>query len=262
MRYALKVYYDGRGFYGSQIQPDKRTVEGELLRALRKFGIEPGNFQGAARTDRGVSALGNVYALDSPREPIPKAVNSFLPRDVRVLGGARVGEDFHPRREAMEKTYKYFLLDRGYSLEGMRRAARVYEGVHSFHNYCRKEDRDPVRRVASIEVERQGDVLVLIFTGESFLWEMVRRMVTAIRRAGEGKASIEELERSLSRSVKRKYPPSPPEGLVLWRIRYGFDFAEEEYSKKRLGKDLLRRIESRRILTALDEAIYRELETR
>lgn len=262
MRYGLKVYYDGRDFYGSQIQPDKRTVEGELLRALRKFGVEPENFRGAARTDRGVSALGNVYAFDSTREPIPKAVNSFLPRDVRVLGVARVGEDFHPRREAMEKTYKYYLLDRGYSLEEMRRAARVYEGVHSFHNYCRKEDRDPVRRMKSIGIERQGDILVLIFSGESFLWEMVRRMVTAIRRAGEGRASIEELRRSLSRSVKKKYPPSPPEPLVLWRIRYGFDFMEEEYTKKRLGRDLLRRIEERRVLSALDEAIYRELETR
>lgn len=261
MRYALKVYYDGKGFHGSQIQPDKRTVEGELLQALRKFGFNPG-LQGAARTDRGVSALGNVYAFDSPKEPIPKAINSFLPSDIRVLAAAKVKKDFHPRRHALEKVYKYFLLDRGYSLADMRRAAKIYEGVHSFHNYCRKKDRDPVRKMTSIKIERHGDALALVFMGESFLWEMVRRIVTALRLSGKGEVSIRELEESLNKEVKKKFPPSPPEGLVLWRIKYGFDLGQEEYSKKKLMKRILERIENRKLLTAVDKAIYWELETR
>ncbi len=262
MRYALKVYYDGGGFYGSQIQPDKRTVEGELLRALREFGIKPGGFQGAARTDRGVSALGNVYAFDSDREPIPKAVNNFLPGDIRVLGSAVVDEGFHPRREAREKVYRYFLLDKGYDLEKMRRAASIYRGVHSFHNYCRKDNRSTVRRLSSVTLEKKGGALVLTFMGESFLWEMVRRLVTALRLAGRREVSIKALRQSLKEGVEMMFPPSPPEGLVLWRIVYDFSFREEEYSRKRLMEELIKRIELRRVRTAVDEAIYRELEIR
>jgi tRNA pseudouridine38-40 synthase len=262
MRHAIEVYYDGRGFHGSQIQPDRRTVEGELLRALREFGISPGDFQGAARTDRGVSALANVYAFSSPRRPVPKAINSFLPPDVRVLGSAVVDDGFHPRREAKEKIYRYFLFNKGYDLGKMRRAAGIYRGVHSFHNYCRRDARETVRRLRSIELERNGEVLVITFIGESFLWEMVRRLVTALRRAGKGEVSIEELRESLMEGVEMVFPPSPPEGLVLWRVVYDFSFMEEEYSRKRLMEALIERIEGGKVLTAVDEAIYRELETR
>lgn len=262
MRYALKVYYDGGAFYGSQIQPDKRTVEGELLKALKKFELEVGNFQGAARTDRGVSALGNVYAFDADRPPIPRALNSFLPWDVRVLAWAEVEEDFNPRRMAVEKVYKYFLLDRDYDLDAMRKAAELFKGVHSFHNYCRDEGRDPVRQLRTVRLERQGDVIVLTFIGKSFLWEMVRRLVTALRLVGEGRLAGEEIQRSLIEKSGTKLPPSPPEYLLLWRVVYDFRFEWEEYSARRLSEELLKRLERRKLACFMDETIRRELETR
>jgi tRNA pseudouridine38-40 synthase len=262
MRFALKVYYAGKRFYGSQIQPNKRTVEGELLKALRNFGLDVREFQGASRTDRGVSALGNVYAFKAQRKPIPRALNSFLPDDIRVLAVLRVDKDFHPRRCALEKVYKYFLIDRGYDAEALFRAAKVFEGTHSFHNYSRGMSRDPIRKLRRIKIHREEEVLVLTFTGESFLWEMVRRLVSALRLAGEGKATIKELEDSLVKRSTRKYPPSPPDPLVLWRVKYDFDFIDEEYSKEWLRKEVLERMERHRVLASMDKAILRGLEIR
>lgn len=260
MRLALKVYYDGRGFCGSQVQPDKRTVEGELLKALGNFGIGVKNFQGAARTDRGVSALGNVYAFDAERKLLPRALNSFLPGDLRVLAVAEVGAGFNPRRDALEKVYKYFLYDRGYDLEGIRRAARLFEGEHSFHSFCKLEKgRSPVRVLREIEVAEHGDVIVLTFRGRSFLWQMVRRLVTALRGAGEGRVSLGELRECLRGSCGRRFPPSPPELLVLWSVGYAFEFKDEGYSRKRLKKEVLRTLEESRLRAAMAEAISREL---
>lgn len=84
-RYALKVYYDGSNFFGSQRQPNQRTVEGELLSAFKKLGAKIEKFQSAGRTDKGVSAFGNVFAVTTQFELKARALNSFLPGDVRVL---------------------------------------------------------------------------------------------------------------------------------------------------------------------------------
>jgi len=263
MRLALKVYYDGRGFHGSQIQPDRRTVEGELLKALNKLGAEVRNFQGAARTDRGVSALGNVYAFDTEKSLLPRAVNSFLPADIRVIAALEVHAGFNPRYDARLKVYKYFLHDEGYDLGKMRRAAKLFEGVHSFHNFCRLErDRSPVRRLKKIIIEKQGDVVVLTFAGESFLWQMVRRLVTALRRAGKEEVSLEELRESLEVSCSRKFPPSPLEALVLWEVRYDFEFQVEDYSRKKLRREIHGRLIKSRVRAAMEDAVYRELKTR
>jgi tRNA pseudouridine38-40 synthase len=260
MRLGLKVYYDGRAFYGSQVQPDKRTVEGELLKALGKLGIEVKNFQGAARTDRGVSALGNVYAFDAERKPLPRALNSVLPSDLRALAVMEAPAEFNPRRDALEKVYKYFLYDRGYDLEEIRRAAKLFEGEHSFHNFCKLEKgRNPVRCLKKIEVAEHGGVIVLTFLGQSFLWQMVRRLVTALRGAGEGRVSLEELRECLQGSCKRKFPPSPPEQLMLWSVRYDFEFRDEGYSRNRLKREILRVLEESRLRAAMMEEAYREL---
>lgn len=256
----MKVYYDGGDFYGTQIQSDRRTVEGEILKALNKLRAGVRNFQSAARTDRGVSALGNVYAFDTDRSLLPRAVNSFLPSDIRVLAAMEVSAEFNPRYDARLKVYKYFLYDEGYELEKMRRVATLLEGVHSFHNFCRLErNKDPVRRLKKILIDKHGDVIVLTFVGESFLWQMVRRLVTALRKAGEGGISMEELRERLEVSCSKKFPPSPSENLVLWEIRYDFEFRIESYSRERLRRKILGRLEKSRVQAVMEEAIYREL---
>ena len=241
MRYAFKVFYDGSGFCGSQRQLRGRTVEGEFLSALKRMKIAFTDFRSAGRTDKGVSALGNVIALttDSPLMK-PRILNAVLPGDIRVLGVQRVGDDFNPRH-ANERIYRYILIDEGYDLSKMRRAKKAFIGKKSFHNFSSKDYRSPIRRINRVEIRKRGGVIILAFYGESFLWQMVRRMVTALKAAGRGEVSLGELEDLFNPLVKRKMPPSPAENLILWDVRYDFRFEYERYSKQRLVKDLSRR---------------------
>ncbi len=240
-RFAAKVYYEGHAFHGSQRQRDVRTVEGELLRVLRRFGAGEW-FKSAGRTDRGVSALGNVFAFELPRHLPPRAFNAYLPEEIRVLGVREVDRDFHPRYSALSRTYRYFAPDEGYTMSRIERACRVLEGRHSFHSFTCDRERNPERHLLEVRAERAGGVVVLTFRGESFLREMVRRMCTAVLLAGAGEIGVEEIEEALKPGVQRVFPPSPPEFLVLWEVEYGFEFEHEEYTLRMLGQRLKQRL--------------------
>ncbi|WP_456475631.1 tRNA pseudouridine(38-40) synthase TruA [Candidatus Pyrohabitans sp.] len=258
MRFAAKVYYDGTAFYGSQRQPEKRTVEGELLRALSTFG-EVRNFKSAGRTDRGVSALGNVFAFEIATKPEPRAVNAQLSRDIRVLAIREVPESFHPRYKALHRTYKYFLYDEGFDVEAIGRACRLLEGEHSFHNFTRARGKNCMRKLLRVSADKNGEVIVLTFKGESFLWEMVRRLTSALVMVGRGELSLEVLEEALHPGVERTFSAAPPEFLVLWEVAYEFEFEHEEYTVRQLVALLRERFSSLYAKAALARAMYQEL---
>lgn len=255
MRYALKVYYDGRGFYGSQVQPGKRTVEGELLGALEACGSRPTDFKASGRTDRGVSALGNVFAVTVDPELKVRALNSHLPRDMAVVGVREVPEDFHPRYEALGRVYKYFLPYEGHDMKAMRSVARLLEGEHSFQNFAVPDGKNPVRRLDSITMRRVGSSVILTFRGRSFLRQMVRRLVTALDMAGRGELTEAALQRYMEGEVSRKLPPVEPEGLILWEVRYPFQFEADGYTMTRLKG----RVMARRRLLEREALLYREI---
>ena len=151
MRYAIKVFYDGRAFHGSQIQTNVRTVEGDFLTALSKLNIDFDDFTAAGRTDKGVSAICNVFSLTTDSDLIkPRILNAHLPSDIRVLGVKKVDDSFSPRKEAKERIYKYFLSDENYDLENIRKAAGFFVGEHSFHNFAILDDKNPIRRLNNI----------------------------------------------------------------------------------------------------------------
>lgn len=241
MRWALKVYYDGRDFFGSQRQPDKRTAEGELLESLGKLNIDVSDFKSACRTDRGVSALGNVFALTSNSNVIPSAINSTLPGDIKVLGARKVDSSFNPRYKAYGKTYKYFLYDGGYKLGKMKEASEAFIGEHNFHNFAKLEGRNPIRSIKRIEIEKTGDFFVFTISGKSFLYQMVRRMVSALKTVGDGLMEPAEIKKLLDQKHDNIIYPLPPENLVLWGVEYPFEIEHDEYSVKRLKKDILKR---------------------
>ncbi|MBP1912685.1 tRNA pseudouridine(38-40) synthase TruA [Thermococcus stetteri] len=249
MKLALRVAYDGSAFYGFQRQPEVRTVEGEIIRVLQKLGIiespEENDFKGASRTDRGVSAFFNVVSFVPSRRPDlarPEVLNHHL-SDIWVLGVAEVPDDFHPRFWARSKTYRYYLVNEGFDIEAMRGCADLFEGRHDFSAFAKLEPgRDPIREVERIGViERQG-YLVIEVQGKSFLWEMVRRMVNALRFCGLGILEAEEVERMLAGEYRKKIPPAPPEGLVLWHIDYpGITFEGDERGIRKAKRDLFER---------------------
>lgn len=249
MRVALRVAYDGTAFYGFQRQPDLRTVEGELLRVLSRLGIirdaESSNFKGASRTDRGVSAFFNVVSFDPEyREDLirPEVLNHHL-RDVWVLGVAEVPKEFHPRFWARSKTYRYYLVDEGFDEKVMRECASLFIGTHDFSAFSRLEPgKNPVRELLRVEVNRRQGYYVIELEGRSFLWEMARRIVNALRFCGLGLLEAGEIERMLEGMYEKKIPPAPPEGLVLWNIRYeGIAFRGDDRGIKKAKRDIFER---------------------
>jgi len=246
MRIALKIAYDGTRFYGFQRQPDLRTVEGDILKVLKKLRIiedvREANFKGASRTDRGVSAFGNVIAFDTAKPELtePRILNHHL-RDIWILGKAEVPEDFHPRFWAKNKIYRYYLFDDGIDVTKLKACAKVFLGEHDFSNFAHLEEfKNPVREVNRIDVFSRGRIIVVEIEGKSFLWEMARRIITALKLCSLGVLSIKDVELMLKERVDKKLPPAPPENLVLWEVVYeGIKFKKDAYAIEKVKREFL-----------------------
>ncbi len=225
MRWAFKVAYVGEGFHGSQRQPELRTVEGELLDALRSLGAiqnaKDSRFQMAGRTDVGVSALGNVAAFNSfhdPRSVIP-GVNAGL-SDLWLYAYAAVPDNFNPRR-ALERWYRYH-FPRDMDIGRLARAARQYEGVHDFGPLSRGRS-GGVCNIRSIECHELGQWIVLDVRANRFLWNMVRRIASSLQMYASCSLSLDELTRIRS-GRGAKLQPAPPDFLVLMDVIYDLTF--------------------------------------
>lgn len=225
MRLALKIGYNGRAFHGSQRQPRSRTVEGECINALAKAGIigDPREafFRTASRTDRGVSAVGNVIAFNTTYR-LRAAIGAFNDRakDVWAWAGLTVPSGFLPR-QAIERWYRYYLLE-DLDLDRLRRAAPLFQGVHDFRSYT-PERITGTRTVRQVEVKRDRGVLVVDIRAPSFARGMVRRIVRAIVAYAKGEASLARIRESLG-GTPVNLGAMPPECLVLMDVRYAIPF--------------------------------------
>jgi tRNA pseudouridine38-40 synthase len=166
--WKLTLAYDGTEFRGWQVQPDERTVQGELQAALGRVTGESPLPQGSGRTDAGVHALAQVasFALAAPipAENLQRALNRTLPRSIRILDARKAPDAFHARHSALAKTYEYrifqgaicppFLARYVYAcpwrldLEALQTSARLFEGEHDFVSFA-ATDPDLTTRTAS-----------------------------------------------------------------------------------------------------------------
>ncbi|MDI9633207.1 MAG: tRNA pseudouridine(38-40) synthase TruA [Methanolinea sp.] len=239
-RLAFRCGYLGDRFAGSQVQPDARTVEGEFIAACLRLSLfsdpRTARFQAAGRTDRGVHARCQVFALSTP---LPGRATSLiryhLPRDLWVTGYAQVDPGFHPRHRALHRTYRYFFGEEDLDTCAMDLAARSFEGTHDFTLFSRPDGRDPIRRVLSARVFEESGAAVLEVRAESFLWHMVRYMASALRLVGAGEAGTDLVASRLRGDPSARLSPAPPEGLVLWDVEYGFPFLPLGPGKKALS---------------------------
>ena len=222
-RAAVRIAYDGRDFMGSQRQPGLPTVEGEVIRALRSIRAIPSpeeaRFATASRTDRGVSALGNVVAFDTDfqGEELLRALNAAS-EEVHFHALAEVPHDFNPRR-AVGRRYRYLLPSAGRDPEMLAQAAELFRGEHDFRHFCRSDGRETVRELREVRVLSLGRMVALEFEGREFLWNMVRRMVAAIDQVGSGRIDLDRLERALEQGDD-SLGLAPPENLFLMEVRY------------------------------------------
>jgi tRNA pseudouridine38-40 synthase len=229
VRLAFRVAYLGDRYFGSQMQAKERTVEGEFVASCVRLGLfsdyRDAGFLAAGRTDRGVHARGQVYALTTrlPARAIG-FLNWQLPRDCWVSGYAEVPHEFHPRYDAKNRTYRYFFGDGDLDIEAMDRGADCFVGEHDFSPFARVKDKNPYRTVLDAQVFQEGEFCVLEVTAESFLWHMVRYMASALLLIGKGDWDESAIDECLAGGGTRSIGPAPPDYLVLWDVDCGISF--------------------------------------
>lgn len=243
-RYKCTISYDGACFYGYQIQPSARTVQGELEAALKKLhkGI-PIRVTASGRTDTKVHAKGQVIHFDSPLKiPVDKwpiAFNRMLPDDIAILQVDEVSTDFHARFAAIRKEYRYVVrlnkekdpFTRFYQyhypfeldVSLMKEASGFLVGTHDYTSFCsaKTEVEDKVRTVHEITMIEQENRLIFRFVGTGFLYNMVRILVGTLLEVGSGKRTPESMQSVLeARDRDAAGKTAPPHGLYLWKVFY------------------------------------------
>lgn len=248
MRLALKIAYDGTLYHGYARQEGLKTVEGTILETLRNMGAvenrEDACIQIASRTDKGVSAAGNIIAFDTSMETdsvVSGLVHSL--RGIWVGGFAEVETDFNPRH-ARSKKYRYYLHSEGIDMEALEEAVGVFVGEHDFTNFARLDGRNPVRVIYSAEVH-PGRIIKIDFEGRSFLWKQVRRMVAAAEKAGRGEISVEDVRDALEVKCRRSFGIAPPENLLLMEVAHPGAIFREVRKSAEFVSAMLRKMELR-----------------
>ena len=250
MRFRVTVAYDGTDFEGWQAQAVRahgrpaRTVQGVLEDALARLAAGGRvAVAGAGRTDAGVHAVGQVASFDLPRDIEPaallRALNALLPRDVRVLDAVHAPEDFHARKSALGKLYRYVLDTGRVQLPTRRRfaahvpsvldrarvaeAAALFPGRRDFAALASAGGsvRTTVRTVLRSQASWDGGTLVYETEADGFLRKMVRSMVGGLIAAGSGARTVEDLRIALAGGDRRAWPaPADACGLTLVCVRY------------------------------------------
>jgi tRNA pseudouridine38-40 synthase len=247
----LKVLlaYDGSEFSGWQVQPDIATVQGTLASAIGRLTGEKVLPQGSGRTDAGVHALAQVasFATESPipAENLTKALNDILPPSIRVLEVTEAPPEFHARKSARAKTYRYRMLRSSicppflaryvwhypYPLDenAMCRAAALVVGEHDFTSFAavdqersgEQEDISNVRDIFCSAWEQDGEELVYTVRGSGFLHHRVRKLVGTFVLVGKGTLSPDDVTRILeARDRSAAGATAPANGLYLVSVEY------------------------------------------
>lgn len=244
IRLQLTLQYDGAGFHGWQYQPELRTVQGELEAALSRLADQRRTVVGSGRTDTGVHALGQVASVDMPRrwtaERLHRALNAVLPRDIWIEEVHRVRADFHPRYDALRRSYEYRVgtaararspFHRGWcwpvgeALDRhlLDRATEVLEGDHSFRAFAKTGQPERGERCTVYAAAWDDWELGLRFriTANRYLHHMVRYLVGTLVDVARGRRPLDDVAALLAgRDGLETSPPAPPEGLFLARVEY------------------------------------------
>ena len=246
-RWKLVIEYNGTPYNGWQRQEMQPSVQQAIEEAIYKFCQQDIRIQAAGRTDTGVHALGQVahFDLDYGSRPITgyelaKAINAHLrPQPVVVLSAEEADHEFHARFMAVNKLYRYRIINRVSPLgldqnlawhfwkpldvDAMHDAAQVLIGRHDFTTFRDSEcqAKSPVRTLDRIELVRRGDEIIMEIEGKSFLHHQVRNTIGTLVLVGQGKWTKADFKKALEAKDRTKGGmTAPPEGLYLVRIDY------------------------------------------
>jgi tRNA pseudouridine38-40 synthase len=255
MRIVVGLEYRGAGFCGWQSQPQRCGVQDALETAVSVIAGAKTGVTAAGRTDTGVHAAFQVVHFDTavsrPLTAWVRGVNSHLPAGVAVLWAREVGEDFHARFAAIQRGYRYVLLNhpvrpglnqgligwhhRPLDADAMNRGAAYLIGQHDFSAFRAAEcqARSPVKTLHQLHIERHGDYLLCDFRADGFLHHMVRNLMGCLVQVGGGMQPpgwVGEILDSRDRTLAA--PTFDAAGLYLTHIRYPAHFALPESSDR------------------------------
>ncbi|MGB9938196.1 MAG: tRNA pseudouridine(38-40) synthase TruA [Methanobacterium sp.] len=261
---ALKVAYIGTDFYGFQRQPNFKTVEGELISALKEAGLindlKDCGYAIAGRTDRGVHALGNVVSFRTEEEVNINQINTFLPETIRILAIAGVRFGFKPRF-AKKRHYRY-IISNGHNLDLklIKSASGLIEGTHDFSNFSKRSERNPVRTIESVNTAFSNGQLTIDIIGESFLWNMVRKIATVLFMVGKNELNLDDIQTFFDPSICAAIAPMPPEGLVLMDTIYeGIKFKYDAYAREKFVSILKSELIYNKTIAAVEQSMVDNL---
>ncbi len=238
----LTLEYDGTHFCGYQTQKNKRTVQGELEKALRQLFQKKIISYGSGRTDSGVHAENQVVHFETsakfPLAKIQYGLNHYLPRDISVVEIAEAKPSFHAQYSAKWKMYEYRVLSSQHrsplearaarfphplSLSKMKKAAKLLTGRHDFRAFESSGGRrkSAIRTIRKFEVNQKGRVISFQVEANGFLYKMVRSMVGTLLEIGSGKMELSTLKKVFSTQDRNLIgPTAPAHGLTLKQVSY------------------------------------------
>lgn len=239
MYFVITISYDGSKFYGFQRLNDLPTVQKNIEEALSKINKSKVIIKGAGRTDRGVHALGQraSFKLDIKisEEGLKKALNSLVEPYIYIKEVREVDEYFHARFSVKKKRYCYkinlgeynpllvdYALQVSYKLDisKMKEVAKLYLGVHDFHNFVAGEREDYTAIVYDINFKRNNNILEIRFEGKSFYRYMVRNLVGMMIEVGRGKRNTKDILEMLNTDKNIDAVTADSAGLYLENIEY------------------------------------------
>ncbi len=237
--------YDGTRFFGWQIQPNVRTVQGEIVKALQNIFKKEIKIGAAGRTDTGVHAKRQAITFKSPNDrmdelSIKSALNANLPEDIYILKVLEVPPSVHARYSAKKRIYHYYLSTKSdldlfkrkyvwwypYDLDfaSMRKASKYFEGDHDFKSYQYGNESDKTfRSIYRFRLLKFGPLFVFRIEARSFLRKMIRNMVGTLVQVGLGNLQPEFVLHSIDIDERVKVgPPAPAHGLCLHDVLYEY----------------------------------------
>lgn len=244
--FKIIIQYEGTRYQGWQRQDSTgNTIQGKFEAILAKLtGLDFVQVDGSGRTDAGVHALGQAanFKIDTELSAaeVMDYINQYLPEDIGVISVEEMSERFHSRLNAKGKTYRYRIwnsklpcvFERRYvyempewlDLERMRAAASYFVGKHDFRAFTsnKKSRKSTVRTIEGISLERDGNEIIITYSGDGFLYHMVRILTGTLVEVGLGQRTPESMAGLLNENASRELSGAlvPAKGLCLVEVRY------------------------------------------
>ena len=239
----ITLSYDGTSYHGFQIQKNAVTIQETVQKALSKITGGEVKLVGCGRTDSGVHARAYTanFLTEStiPADKVCPALNANLPDDILCISSCAADMDFHAKNSAIRKKYTYKILNsaaadpflRNYAwhykfpldIEKMQKAARAFIGTHDFIGFAAAgfTVKTTVRTIYSLDVYREGDMIVMDVVGNGFLYNMVRIIAGTLVFAGGGKINPDNMADIIASCDRNRAGiTAPPQGLYLTEVMY------------------------------------------